>query len=941
MRFAVVRTQVPFVHGGAERHAANLCVALRRHGHEAAEVSIPFRWYPGPVLVDHVMAAKLIDLERFEGAPVDAMIGLKFPAWLARHPNRLFWILHQHRQAYDQWDSGHSDLLHEPDGAAIRSMIRAEDRRVLGAPGTAVFANSGNVAARLKRYLGLGATPLYHPPPNAEALRPGAAGDYVLAPGRIGPAKRQGLLVEALAETRALRLVVAGPADDAAYLDRLRERARALGVDDRIEWTGAIDDETMVRLYAGARAVAYVPVDEDYGYVTLEAMLAAKPLVVTTDSGGPLEFVRDGTEGLVVAPEAGALAHAFERLADDPAEAERMGEAGHARYASMAIAWDTVVERLVAAASGRLPAPEGRGGVAEGLAPAIAATPEAASDPRPGPGDASAYASAEPVSGSATSLASNDDPARGEAAASGPDDFADTTPTAEIGITALVAPGSTAAAAPVETTDTGATPGPGAPGDGGTLVPVGDAPSDSAVEDATTAPTAGAPELTPDHDAMLAPEAAVAPDEAEAGAEPALRAPPPVDLDALRASLVPPRPARAPFENVAGLIAAHRFASFDAAGTDAYAMAAYFETHWRRYLATLALIGDEAPGRVMDVGTFPPFLFQALLAQAYPDAVLDGGWEGPEPFAQRVVAASAEGRDFSVSLRPANVERDALPYADESHDLLLAMEILEHLAIDPLHFVVEAARVLAPGGRIVITTPNATSHRGVAKILRGDAPHSFGVFVPTGGAYGRHNREWAPREVAALAEAAGFETERLATADVYDDRIDADAAALLAARGDDFTMRGETILYVGRRPARLGRDVAPPGLYHGDPGAMYARLKLVGHDRATGRARVRVENRSRRHWQPAGPGAVSLYLAWHDASGALVHPFGHLPLGESLAPGAAAEIALQLDNTSSATNGHVVVEVMVPAGRLAGTGRANALSLPCSEAAFLRLVGTA
>ena len=40
-----------------------------------------------------------------------------------------------------------------------------------------------------------------------------------------------------------------------------------------------------------ALGVIFPPLDEDYGYVTLEAMLAAKPVITCTDSGGPLEFV--------------------------------------------------------------------------------------------------------------------------------------------------------------------------------------------------------------------------------------------------------------------------------------------------------------------------------------------------------------------------------------------------------------------------------------------------------------------------------------------------------------------------------------------------------------------------------------------------------------------------------------------------------------------------
>ena len=67
MRVAVTRTQVPFVSGGAERHSQQLCKALRQYGHEATEVTIPFKWYPIGTLVENIAAAKLLDLSEAEG----------------------------------------------------------------------------------------------------------------------------------------------------------------------------------------------------------------------------------------------------------------------------------------------------------------------------------------------------------------------------------------------------------------------------------------------------------------------------------------------------------------------------------------------------------------------------------------------------------------------------------------------------------------------------------------------------------------------------------------------------------------------------------------------------------------------------------------------------------------------------------------------------------
>jgi glycosyltransferase involved in cell wall biosynthesis len=203
MRIGVLRTQVPFVTGGAERHAANLVSALNHYGHEAVEITLPFKWYPGPVLVDHILAARMMDLSEVEGVSVDMLIGLKFPAYLAPHQNKLFWILHQHRQAYDQWDLGNSDLLTDPDGAALRQLIHDEDRAAFAVSPHPIYANSRNVANRLETHLGIDAQPLYHPPPNADAIRQGGYGDYLFAPGRINRSKRLELVLKGLAEAHS------------------------------------------------------------------------------------------------------------------------------------------------------------------------------------------------------------------------------------------------------------------------------------------------------------------------------------------------------------------------------------------------------------------------------------------------------------------------------------------------------------------------------------------------------------------------------------------------------------------------------------------------------------------------------------------------------------------------------------------------------------------
>lgn len=205
------------------------------------------------------------------------------------------------------------------------------------------YTISRTVTDRLRRFNGLDSTPLYHPPLIAPRLAPGEYGPYVLSVSRLEGNKRVDLIVRAMAHVPApLSLVVVGEGSQRALVERAAEEA---GVTDRVRFTGAVDDEALVALYRGALALAYVPFDEDYGLATLEAFLAAKPVVTARDSGGTLEFVRDDVTGVVAEPDAAAIGEALARLDADRARARRLGEAG--RAVASAVTWDTVIERLV------------------------------------------------------------------------------------------------------------------------------------------------------------------------------------------------------------------------------------------------------------------------------------------------------------------------------------------------------------------------------------------------------------------------------------------------------------------------------------------------------------------------------------------------------------------------------------------------------------------
>ncbi len=341
MHIAICTAQVPFVYGGNEVLVDGLRDALTARGHKVAVVALPYKWYPHSQIVSSALAWRLIDISEADGQKIDLAICTKWPSYVVRHPNKVVWLVHQFRQIYDWFGTPMSDFTGTPDDVRVRRTLMEMDKRAL-AESKRIFTISRNVASRLKRFNGLEGTPLYPPLRAGLRLEPGPYGDYILSVNRLDAAKRIGLLFEGLANAPGVRAVIAGTGPEAANLKR---KAGELGIADRVEFTGFASDEDVSRLYANARAVYYAPIDEDYGYGTIESMAAARPVITTTDAGGVLEFVDDGQTGLVTPPDAKAIGASIMRLMNDPQEAERIGSAGKARVAG--IGWDVVVDALL------------------------------------------------------------------------------------------------------------------------------------------------------------------------------------------------------------------------------------------------------------------------------------------------------------------------------------------------------------------------------------------------------------------------------------------------------------------------------------------------------------------------------------------------------------------------------------------------------------------
>jgi len=343
MRTALVcAVQAPFIVGGAEILVSELRANLERRGFRVDVASVPFKWYPVSELVRQALAWRLLDVTESNGMPVDLVIPTKFPSFLVRHPRKVCWLFHQHREAYDLFGTEYCSFTDSPEDREVREAIHTMDRAALSEC-RRIFTISRNVAERLGRWTGLSGEALYPPPQHLGRYRHEGYGDYLFYAGRLDRLKRLDLALDALARTRSgarLKIAGRGPLEG-----ELRKQIARLGLEDRVELLGFVSAEDLLALYAGCRAACYAPLNEDYGYVTVEAFLSRKPVLTTRDAGGVLEFVSDGETGVVSAPDPDALAEGIDRLWAAPeARLREMGEIGHARVRD--ISWDHVIDRL-------------------------------------------------------------------------------------------------------------------------------------------------------------------------------------------------------------------------------------------------------------------------------------------------------------------------------------------------------------------------------------------------------------------------------------------------------------------------------------------------------------------------------------------------------------------------------------------------------------------
>ena len=382
MRIAIVApSPYHFVMGGAEHFWLGLQRYINEEtAHSCELIKIPTREGTTAELVDSYLTHAKTDVLGF-----DRVVTSKYPSWMLHHPNHALFMLHTLRGLYDtyhfmreptevDWQQAPTWLrpaidkleIASPDsnapvidlltrfaeglrsdeidatfarhpGPSIRHLIHALDRFALQPARIKQHATmSRTVASRADYFPGSVDVKVIPPPTRLEGFWCGGD-DYIFTVSRLDGPKRVGLLIEAMKHAKSgVPLWIAGSGPEEARLKALA------GDDPRIRFLGPLTDAELIDAYANCLAVAFVPYDEDYGLVTVEAMRSRKPVLTVSDAGGVTEFVTHGETGYCVPAEAATLGVAMDALFTDKRKTRMMGENAQRRVAS--ISWQPLAE---------------------------------------------------------------------------------------------------------------------------------------------------------------------------------------------------------------------------------------------------------------------------------------------------------------------------------------------------------------------------------------------------------------------------------------------------------------------------------------------------------------------------------------------------------------------------------------------------------------------
>ena len=326
--------------GGAENLYEGLIKAFVEAGHDATQVEVVVDESTFDGILEAYCNCFYLDLSDF-----DLVISTKAPTYMVRHRNHISYLLHTVRVFYDMFDLELDSKNEEVQKQ--RKLIHELDKYGLSPKRIKKHAIIGDIVAeRLKN------ADAFWNQINFEKIYPATifsnfkgpkSGEFIFLPGRLHRWKRVDLVIEAMRYVPSrIKLVIAGEGEAAL---NLRSLVRKKGLEDRVEFLGRIPDDKLLELYSRAIVVPFVPVQEDFGYITIEAFKSRKPVITCSDSGEPCRIVKDGISGFIVEPDPKDIAKKINYLIENPQEANQMGVNGYSSVRD--ITWENVVSKLL------------------------------------------------------------------------------------------------------------------------------------------------------------------------------------------------------------------------------------------------------------------------------------------------------------------------------------------------------------------------------------------------------------------------------------------------------------------------------------------------------------------------------------------------------------------------------------------------------------------
>lgn len=392
MKIAIIApSPVPFTIGGAEKLWWGLLDAINQIGeHQAELIKIPS---PESNFIELIASYKhfnALDLTHF-----DRVISTKYPAWMVNHPDHHCYLQHKLRGLYDTyhftgqkteppvlqqqasqelkqlyqilqsrvtddnilqefWDLWQnieklltterlsSEYFNFP-GPLTRKIIHFLDNIALQ-PGKIkrYSAISNNVVARENYFPDGVPVHVIHHPSDLKGFQTNTflEDPYIFTISRLDRPKRLDLLIQAFKNTQGnIKFRIAGEGPEKKQLQQLAQS------DSRIQFIGRISDQQVIKEYAGALFIPFIPYDEDYGLITIEAMKSQKAVLTTTDAGGVNEFVEQEINGYSVPAEVESLTDAMNKLIESPQKTMEMGK--KALQKVQHINWQNTVKELI------------------------------------------------------------------------------------------------------------------------------------------------------------------------------------------------------------------------------------------------------------------------------------------------------------------------------------------------------------------------------------------------------------------------------------------------------------------------------------------------------------------------------------------------------------------------------------------------------------------